>query len=252
MSSLAKTTLALASVSLVCLVTGCSGGATSSASGSGNGSNSNSQSTQNNNPENSAQWKNLSQQQNGYGSSSSNFNGEPLIQIDTVNKKLDLILPIPVVSGLSPIGTVSVTTAQGVTIGPALMPDGSEAWVIAIPLSLVLKGATFPSTFNALPDGQPLPFFPSEEVNGLAIALPSRPGYSINLYFGVKAVAVFVGIPKFKSPIGLGFPVVNGDNSRTVGYIALTQAVGTYPSGIYLAAQVPTDLAQLMASLLNQ
>ena len=247
--------LALTVSGLVAFTTGCSSGVSGSSGSTSTGSGGSAQSTGGSgstSPDAVAQWQSLGSQMNGFGSSSSTYSGDPLIMIDTINKNLDLLIPIPVFSGLTPIGNVPVGSTGGITFGPATMPDGSEAWEVIVPLSVLLKGASFPSSFNALPDGQPLPYFPSAEVSGLAVSIPSRPGYTVNIYLGVKAVAVFVGIPGFKTPLGFGYDIVNADKSRNVGYIALTPSSGTYPAGIYVAAQVPTDLAQVMANLLNQ
>jgi hypothetical protein len=130
------------------------------------------------------------------------------------------------------------------------LPDGTEAWIVSVPLNLILHGATTNSTFNTLPNGDPLPFFPSQEVDGLSVTLPSRPGYSVTLYIGVKAVAVFVGIPALNLPIGFGVNVINSTQTRDIGYFALIPKQGTFAAGVYLAAQIPTDLAQIINSLM--
>jgi hypothetical protein len=227
---------------------GSSSGAGAASSGS-NGTGSGAQSTTN--PVATGSWADVTSQMNGFASGGA-YDGSPMIKIDTVNHNIELIFPIPSIgTSFSPIIPAGVTGLDGVSVGPAAMPDGSEAWMITVPISLILKGATFPSNFNALPNGNPLPYFPSEEVHGLAVGIPSRPGYNVNLYIGVKAVAAFVAIPKLNMPIGFGVNVVNSTKTRNIGYFALIPQVNTFDAGVYLAAQVPTDMAQELNSLLS-
>lgn len=179
------------------------------------------------------------------------YAGTPMIEVNAVNQTLELILPIPSIgTSVTPIVPTGFNGLNGVSVGPTLLPDGSEAWMISVPLSMVLNGAVANPTFNALPNGNPLPYFPSQEVSGLSVSLPSRPGYSVTLYIGVKAVAAFVGIPGFQLPIGFGVNVVNQTKTRNIGYLALIPSQGAYPAGVYLAAQIPTDLAALINSVL--
>jgi hypothetical protein len=197
-------------------------------------------------------WTDISTALNG-ADSGGNYDGTMMIKVDATNQAIDLILPIPSIGGatITPIGAVPVSGLQNVTFGPTTLADGSEAWQISVPLKLLLSGASFPSQFNALPNGNPLPYFPAEEVRGLAVSIPGRSGFVVNLYLGIKAVAVFVGIPGLNMPLGFGASVVNSTKTRNIGYFALIPSVGTSPAGVYLAAQVPNDVALELNSLLG-
>ena len=197
-------------------------------------------------------WTDVSTALNGAGSGG-NYDGTMMIKVDAANQAIDLILPIPAIGGatITPIGEVQVNGLQNVTFGPTTLKDGSEAWQISVPLKLLINGASFPSQFNALPNGNPLPYFPAEEVRGLAVSIPGRSGFVVNLYFGIKAVAVFVGIPGLNMPLGFGASVVNSTKTRNIGYFALIPSVAHSPAGVYLAAQVPNDIALELNSLLG-
>ncbi len=185
------------------------------------------------------------------------MNSYPLIQIDSVAQTVELLIPFSFSLGLgslTPIlpGSISIASVQGVTISPVTLPDGSSGWAVSVPLKYLLQqnGAGL-QPLATLPNGSPLPSFPSAEIRGIAISLPQQPTYQINLYIALKAVAVFVSVPGVNLPIGLGYNLVNQDKTRNIGYVALIPTSGVHPAGVYVAAQIPTDVSLALNSLVS-
>jgi len=176
----------------------------------------------------------------------------PLINIDPTAQTIQLRIPmLPLSLGsLTPILPTALPGYAGVSIGPATMPDGTLGWELTVPLSLLLKNAAAVSPLATLPNEDPLPYFPSEEVDGVAITV-NQFKYPVTVYIALKAVAVFVGVPELPIPIGFGYDLVNKDQSRNIGYLALIPVQGKSPGGLYLAAQIPTDVSLELNSLVS-
>ncbi len=252
-----KTLTALfVTLSVLMLTTACGSGTQSSAHGAVASNNSESSGGVTPGPvAPTANWKDVTDEMN----SSVNggvMNQYPLIQINAAAETIELLIPFSFGLGLgvSPIlpGGFSYAGLQGVTIGPVTLPDGSSGWAVSVPLKYLLQkhGAGL-QPLGTLPNGQPLPYFPSAEVDGVAITLPAQPKYQVTLYVALKAVAVFVSIPGVKVPFGFGYNIVNKAQTRNIGYVALIPNSGTYAAGLYVAAQIPTDVALALNSLVS-
>jgi hypothetical protein len=185
------------------------------------------------------------------------YNQYPLIQINAAAQTLELLIPLPLGSlgALIPIVPTKINALQGASFGPATMPDGSAGWELTVPLKYLLqKYNTGLQPIATLPNGSALPYFPAEETDGIAVTIPQISGYSITVYVALKAVAVFVSIPELaKLPIvlGFGYNIVNQAKTANVGYVALVPNSGSYAGGVYLAAQLPTDAALALNSLVS-
>ena len=184
------------------------------------------------------------------------YNQYPLIHIDPVAETIELLIPLEISLGaFTPIlpGSISVNGVTGVTVGPAIMPDGTSGWAVTVPLKYLLQanGAGL-QPLGTLPNGNPLPYFPSAEIDGIAITLPQQPNYQVTLYIALKAVAVYVSIPSLSNlPIGFGYNLVNQNQTRNIGYFALEPSSGSFSGGIYVAAQIPTDVSLMLNSLVS-
>lgn len=199
-----------------------------------------------------ADWQTVTSQVNS-SVAGGNYNQYPLIKVDTASQSLILYIPMPPLSlgSITPILPTNVTGMPGVTIGPATMPGGGIGWGVTVPLKYILKGATMAPLNMTLPNGSPLPYFPAAETHGIALTLPQQPTYKLTLYIALKAVAVFVEVPDQNIPLGFGYNIVNSQKTRNIGYFAILPNQGTYAGGVYIAAQLPTDIALLLNGLVS-
>jgi hypothetical protein len=122
---------------------------------------------------------------------------------------------------------------------------------VVIPLRLLVRGASFTS-YNRLPNGDPLPFLPSGEKKGFAVALPTGNRQVIHLYFGVTTFAFFVEVPGLNGiPVFFGFPIVNQQGTRQTGFFSLIAAKNGNNAGVYVATRIPNELAILIDELVK-
>jgi hypothetical protein len=182
------------------------------------------------------------------------YNQYPLIQINAAAQTLELLIPLPVGSlgSITPLMPTKLSALQGTTLGPATLPDGTTGWGLTIPLKYLLQQNNAGlQPLATLPNGSALPYFPAEETDGIALTLPQFSKYTVTVYVALKAVAVFVTIPDLKIPIGFGYDLINKAQTANVGYVALVPTQGTYAGGVYVAAQIPTDAALALNSLVS-
>ena len=102
-----------------------------------------------------------------------------------------------------------------------------------------------------LPSGDDLPYVPAGELPGFAVQFPQMPDYRIHLYIGVNVAAVFAELPNVGLPIGFLFPVKNLAKTKVIGAIGYVMPKATFAGGMYLATQLPADLARLIDDLIR-
>lgn len=183
------------------------------------------------------------------------YNGQVVIQIDSVNQAIVLVMPLPPIF-LMPVTTMAIPELPGAALFPLTQPDGTTAMAVRIPLKYLIKGASL-SNYNSLPNGDPLPFMPVGENRGFAISFPQNPRYRLHTYISANAAAVFIETPDFNLPEqwiilpSLGFPVKNQDKTKIVGYFAVVANRGVHSSGVYVAGRLPNEVAILIDELLR-
>jgi hypothetical protein len=177
------------------------------------------------------------------------YNGFPLINVDPATQTIQLRIPmLPLSLGSSsPLLTTPLPGLKGVSLSPITMPDGTLGWELTVPLSLLLKNAAC-EPLATLPNGDPLPHFPSEKADRFTLTL-SQFKYSVTVYIALNAVAVFVEMPDVSIPSTTNYDLVNCDQTRNIGYMALIPPDWCHPGGVYLEAQIPTDVASELNNL---
>jgi hypothetical protein len=199
-----------------------------------------------------ANWQTVTSQTDA-AVSGGTYNQYPLVHIDAPSQTLVIYIPmLPLTLGsFTPILPTAVPSMPGVTVGPVTMPGGGIGWGISVPLKYVLKGAAMAPLTMTLPNGSPLPYFPAAETHGVSLTFPNHPSYHLTLYVALKAVAVFVEIPDQNIPLGFGYNLVNKQKTRNIGYFAILPNQGAFNGGVYVSAQLPTDISLLLNSLVT-
>jgi len=175
-----------------------------------------------------------------------------MISIDQTRQTLNLSLPLPPLAVL-PVSLVAFKELPGTTIQSETLADGTEVWVLAIPLKYVLRGAQL-SPMGVLPNGDPLPFFPAGEANGFSVSLPQNPKHKITIYLAVGAAAVFIETPNWEFPAGtpaIWALVKNRAKTRQIGFLQIVPNKGNFSSGVYLAAKLPADIARALGTIVK-
>lgn len=200
-------------------------------------------------------WSSVSTGVNGKVDGSA-FNGQLLIQVDSANQALIFYLPIPIegLIGL-PVTAIEIPQLPGVTVFQVVKPDGSSQLAIRVPLKYMLRGAELVA-YNALPNGDPLPFMPAGENRGFAITLPGNQDLRLHFYLAANAAAVFIELPQLVLPepwarLSIGFPIRNADKTQVVGYFQFVPNKSTFASGVYIAGRIPTQLATVIDNLIR-
>lgn len=181
-------------------------------------------------------------------------NGELVVYIDRANQSLVLVTPIPV---LIPIfNPIDIPDLPGAVIFSYRDTVNGQFYLAAnVPLEYIIHGAQF-SEPQRLPNGDRLPYVPAGELPGFAISFPGQPDYRIHLYVGVNVAALYTELPKFDIPpeiclLGCLWPVTNRAKTRTVGALGLVPNKAQFPGGVYLAAQLPPELARVIDELIR-
>lgn len=206
-------------------------------------------------PDIANEWAKVSQSVDGQVDGSV-FDGQLLIQIDSVNQALIIYLPIPFASLITlPINSIDIPQLPGMTLFQVTQPDGSVRLAVRVPLEYIIKGAQL-TPYNMLPNGDPLPFMPAGENRGFALALPQNPDMRLHFYFTANAAAVFIELPQVNLPepwnsLSVGFPIRNISKTQVVGYFAFIPNRATFPSGVYVASRLPTQIAVAIDNLLR-
>lgn len=237
--------LTLVSLSLV----GCAKGfqsLDSTALGTTNGSQSTNSDTSNPNPSPaSPSWDKVDM--DGIASGGA-YSGQLVVFIDKQKQSILLVLPIPV---LVPIfGSVEIPEAPGAYLTTYTDAKNNISMAVNVPLKYIIRGGQFTQN-QRLPNGDPLPFVPAGELPGFGIQFPQMPAYQVYLYIGVNVAAAFVELPDVGLPIGAIFPVKNKTKTKVVGAIGYVTPKNNFDGGMYLAAQIPDDMARLIDDLIR-
>jgi hypothetical protein len=179
--------------------------------------------------------------------------GSLVIYIDRANQALILVTPIPVLMPI--LAPIEFPDMPGAKIFSFTNPDGSQSLAASIPLEYVVRGGRF-GAGQRLPNGDPLPYVPAGELPGFSVQFPAKPDYRIHLYVGVNVAAVFtelpdVGIPPELCMFGCLWPVTNQARTKTVGAIGVVLEKNGFPGGVYLATQLPPELARIIDELIR-
>jgi len=179
------------------------------------------------------------------------YDGMLMITLDPARQTLNLILPLPPIL-VMPLSLVAFKELPGTTIQSETQPDGKEAWVIAIPLKYVLKGANLNPTLT-LPNGNPLPYVPAGEITGFSVSLPQNPKHRITVYIGLGYAAAFIETPDWEIPSWLAPWAVIKNRSKTkqIGFIQLVPNKGTFSSGVFVAARLPNDITRILGTIVQ-
>lgn len=200
-------------------------------------------------------WSQVSQAVNGTVDGSM-LSGQLLIQVDSVNQALIFYLPIPISPDfMLPITSIDIPQLPGTTVYAVVQPDGSTQIAVKVPLKYIVQGSQLTS-YNTLPNGDPLPFMPAGENHGFALQLPQMPNMRLNFYFTANAAAVFIELPTIVlqdpwTSLKLGFPIRNADKTEVVGYFAFVPNKANFATGVYIAGRLPTEIAVAIDNLLR-
>lgn len=202
-------------------------------------------------------WDSVELQAKSTGGPYSNLT---VVYIDKVNQAILLTLPLPV---YVPIFTsLEIPEIPGAKFVNYTFPNGTKSIAISIPLKYLMKRGQFIGG-STLPNGDPLPYIPEGELPGFALSFPPNPNFRIFLYVGVNAAAAFVEVPGLDLPsfplswlpFGGGWntsvKVVNKAAQQEVGYLSYVGKKGIYPGGIYLAARLPVEVANVIDNLIR-
>lgn len=171
-----------------------------------------------------------------------------VVYIDKVNQALLLVLPIPVLIPI--IAPMPIPQLEGAKLTTYTNNDGSQNMAISIPLRKIIRGGSFMPN-ERLPNGDALPYVPAGELPGFAIEFPQMRNYQIHLYVGVNVAAAFVELPDVGLPIGFISPVKNATKTKIVGAVGYVVPKNNFDGGVYLAAQLPAELARVIDDLIR-
>jgi hypothetical protein len=179
------------------------------------------------------------------------YDGNLIFVVDRDRQSLVVMIPqIPFLFAPSQSFNLN-PTAEGLRMELIPGADGLPRIAIVVPLKLLSREASFTS-YNRLPNGDPLPFLPSGERRGFAVAFPSGSDQVIHLYFGVTAFAIFIEVPRLNQvPLFFGVPILNQKGNRQNGFFSLIPQKSGSHAGIYVATRVPNELAILIDELVK-
>ncbi len=185
---------------------------------------------------------------NGYQAGGAT-NNSLVIYIDKAHQSLLFVLPIPMIIPIvAPIEIPDLPGAYLTTYTDA--NTGNQSMAVSIPLGYIVKGGVFMPN-QKLPSGDPLPFVPAGELPGFAVQFPQMPDYRLHLYIGVNVAAIFAELPDVGLPIGFLYPVKNQAKTKVVGAIGYVMPKNSFAGGMYLAAQLPPELARVIDDLIR-
>lgn len=192
-----------------------------------------------------ANWEKV--EMNGYPSGG-NYKGQLVVYIDKVKQSLLMVLPIPaLIPMITPVG---IQELEGAYLTSYQDPAGNTLLAVNVPLKYIVREGKFMPN-QRLPNGDPLPFIPAGELPGFGIEFPQMSQYQIHLYIGVNVAAVFVELPDFGLPFGWISQVKNKTNTRVIGAIGYVPPKNNFDGGMYMAAQLPADLARVIDELIR-
>ncbi len=183
------------------------------------------------------------------------FDTAEVLDLDLI--KRELLLKIPVLFGFSiNLPQSTVTQLQGIYVTNEVSAAGDMLIVVHIPLKHVLQGVTSVAP-GKLPNGNPLPLFPSGELPRIALNLDQNRNLKWYIYVGVHAAAVYVETDWSSCgnlPIcpGFTFPIKNQGTGQIMGAFSIVAPVSTFRGGFYLAAKLPADMARLIENWIQR
>lgn len=175
------------------------------------------------------------------------YDGKLVAFIDQATQTLNLVLPLPTTASLIP--RADVTGLPGAFIS-VIKQGASEVLAITIPLKHLLAGQ-IQGAKDRLPNGDSLPFVKGGELPRFAINFPGLSGNQIHVYISEGVAAVFAELPDFGMPFGGTVPISNKQQTKTLGAIGYLPPKGQFAGGMYLAAQLPSDVKKALEDLLR-
>lgn len=177
------------------------------------------------------------------------YEDRKLVSLDQENKMLVIYLPtlaLPVMVGN--LGqSISVPELPGTSLNLEVASDGNLNLVLRIPLSHVMRGASFIPA-QRLPNGDPLPAVPDGELPGLAIDLNNQGSVKGYLYLSRATVGAFVTTP-FNPMVAMQLPIYQ-NNGAVLGYLTTVPEKNSSPGGIFMSVKLPADIARVIDSAL--
>lgn len=174
--------------------------------------------------------------------------GQLVVHIDKENQAIILVLPVP--AFLVSFAQMEIPELEGAYLTSYANPQGGSNLAVSVPLKYLIRGGEFGAP-QRLPNGDPLPYVPSGELPGFSIQFPQMKNYRFYLYIGTNVAAAFVELPDFGLPIGGTFPVKNGPKTKIIGAIGYVIPKGVHDGGVYLATQIPNQVAAMIDDLIR-
>jgi hypothetical protein len=225
----------LVSVTAIIFATGCGGGMSANSGGD------------NNNGYSSPEFDNL--KLDG-AVKEGKYEDQKLVSVDKEKKELVVQLPtlaLPVMVGN--LGqAIPVPKLSGTTMNLEVAADGNLTLVLRIPLSLVMRGASFLGNSERLPNGDVLPAIPDGELPGVAVDLNSQGSVKGYLYLGKATIGAFVTTP-FNPMVSMQLPIYQ-NNGAVLGYLTTVPDKNTSPGGIFMSVKLPADIARIIDDVL--
>lgn len=175
------------------------------------------------------------------------LDGKLVAFIDKATQTLNFVLPLPTTASLVP--RADVTGLPGAFIS-VVKQGASEVLAVTIPLKHLLAGQ-IQGAKDRLPNGDSLPFVKGGELPRFAMNFPGLSGNQIHVYLSEGVAAVFAELPDFGMPFGGTVPISNKELTKTLGAIGYLPPKGQFAGGMYLAAQLPSDVKKALEDLLR-
>lgn len=175
-----------------------------------------------------------------------NYGGQQVVALDKANNALLLFIPLPSMGSITVTPYIDIPEIKGVKIATVMDSQQKARVAISIPLKLLVKDKVSLPPATTLPGGRAIPGMPSGEMPSLALGLNQNSNNKIYLYFGVNAVGIFVESPFFPPYFGITAPIRNSAGTRTLGSFTIVPKADPYNGGLFLAFQLPNDLAKII------
>jgi hypothetical protein len=187
--------------------------------------------------------------------------GKLVIMIDKPNQSIVLVFPVPSFLFMPFTNKqVPVPDLDGAYFTSYETADGSKQLAVHVPLKHIIRDGQFTDP-KRLPNGDALPYVPAGELAGFSVAFPNQPNYQVHLYIGVNVAAAFIELPDFDlgnlgdlgGIVNLNYiaKVKNKDKTKEIGAIGYILPKGNFDGGLYLAAQIPKDMAITIDELIK-
>lgn len=199
-----------------------------------------------NTPDTQELWSKAQDEINGQVSGGA-YDGNTVVEILPDRQSIALVVPLPPIF-LAPLVPIEVPQLPGVEVEYRQNGDGTYNLVVIVPIRYVIRGSSL-APYGRLPNGDAIPFMPSGESRGFAVAFAQQPKYRVHFYFVANAVGVFIETPDWKLPDELsamptiGFPVRNRNQTQINGYFAIVPNKANHASGLFVSSRIPRELA---------